>query len=218
MTGALVVATLLFINNYLSLLYVQRVILLKSLYGSVGIVPVLMFGLYFFWVFVLLGSQISYAAQNVHIRTHQAMWERISHRTRETISLAAFLIIARGFASGRPPVSLDDLGSQLRIPANLLNESLQQLSEIGWATQVPRLIEGTMVPCYMPSRPLNQISLADFRHALESAGNSAGLEHLSGLDPIVDQYQQILSETVSSNLGQQRFEAMIEKKCGVEGP
>ncbi|MDV7401933.1 YhjD/YihY/BrkB family envelope integrity protein, partial [Arthrospira platensis SPKY1] len=53
--GALLTCILLFINNYLSILYVHRVITLQSLYGSVAIIPVLMFGLYFFWVFILMG-------------------------------------------------------------------------------------------------------------------------------------------------------------------
>jgi len=61
--GALVVTGLLLINNFAAFLYLRRVIMTRSLYGSLGIVPVLMLGLYVFWLFVLIGCQISFAVQ-----------------------------------------------------------------------------------------------------------------------------------------------------------
>ena len=80
--GALVVASLLTLNNYLAFLYVRRVILEESLYGSLGILPVLMIGLYVFWLYVLIGGQISYAVQNVHFRNSQAAWSHLSETMR----------------------------------------------------------------------------------------------------------------------------------------
>lgn len=63
--GAVVVTVLLLINNFLAFLYLHRVLLTQNLYGSLGVVPILMLGLYVFWVFVLIGGQISFAVQNV---------------------------------------------------------------------------------------------------------------------------------------------------------
>jgi membrane protein len=48
--GAVIVTGLLFLNNYLAFLYFKRVVLSKSLYGSVSIMPILMIGLYVFLV------------------------------------------------------------------------------------------------------------------------------------------------------------------------
>jgi membrane protein len=64
LTGASVVTGLLLLNNFLAFLYLRRVILTRSLYGSLGVVPVLMIGLYVFWLFVLIGGHISFAVQN----------------------------------------------------------------------------------------------------------------------------------------------------------
>jgi len=63
LTGALVVTALLLINNFIGFLYLRRVIMTRNLYGSLGIVPILMLGLYIFWLFVLIGGQISCAVQ-----------------------------------------------------------------------------------------------------------------------------------------------------------
>lgn len=65
--GAVVVAALLLLNNVVALLYVRRVVLERSLYGSLAIFPVFMLGLYIFWLYVLIGGVISYAVQNVVI-------------------------------------------------------------------------------------------------------------------------------------------------------
>lgn len=62
--GALVVTVLLLINNFLAFLYLHRVLLTQDLYGSLGVIPILMLGLYVFWLFVLIGGQISFAVQN----------------------------------------------------------------------------------------------------------------------------------------------------------
>ncbi|MCX6944087.1 MAG: YihY/virulence factor BrkB family protein, partial [Opitutales bacterium] len=93
--GAVVVATLLLMNNFLAFLYLRRVYLEKSLYGSLGILPILMLGLYVFWLFVLIGGQISYAVQNAHFRNSQAAWGQLSEAMRERLSLVVLLTICR---------------------------------------------------------------------------------------------------------------------------
>lgn len=64
LVGAAVGAGLLLINNFVAFLYLRRVFLTRSLYGSLGVLPVLMIGLYIFWLFVLIGGHISFAVQN----------------------------------------------------------------------------------------------------------------------------------------------------------
>jgi membrane protein len=96
-TGAFVVALLLTANNFLQFLYLKRVLLTRSLFGSLGIIPVLMFGLYIFWLFVLVGGQISYAVQNVHVRNSRLAWGSLSAANRERLSLAVLMAICRRF-------------------------------------------------------------------------------------------------------------------------
>jgi membrane protein len=92
--GAVVVAALLLLNNVVALLYVKRVVLERSLYGSLAIFPVFMLGLYIFWLYVLIGGVISYAVQNVHFRNSQAAWGSLSESMRERLSL---VLLARHF-------------------------------------------------------------------------------------------------------------------------
>jgi membrane protein len=63
--GSILTTCCLFLNNRLSSLYVSKVIQSESLYGSIGIIPVLMFGLYVFWFLILVGGQVSYSLQMI---------------------------------------------------------------------------------------------------------------------------------------------------------
>jgi len=119
--GGIVVAICLILNNYFSFLYVATVLNKMSLYGSVGIIPILMFGLYVFWTMVLFGGMLTYAVQNANNITTDRLWNQVSPRTRRLLSLAAFLQIARTFLRKELGPTVEDLANTLRVPAAILN-------------------------------------------------------------------------------------------------
>ncbi|MFI5356343.1 MAG: YihY/virulence factor BrkB family protein [Opitutales bacterium] len=137
LAGAVMVALLLLLNNYLAFIYVRRVVLSKSLYGSLGIVPILMFGLYVFWMYVLIGGQICYAVQNVHYRSSQNAWSTLSAATRERLSLIVLLTIGRRFHARLPPCSALQLSIAMTVPTQILNECLNRLVDLSFITPVP---------------------------------------------------------------------------------
>jgi len=205
--GAVVVASLLMLNNYLAFLYVRRVIFEESLYGSLGILPVLMAGLYIFWLYVLIGGQISYAVQNVHFRNSQAAWTHLSETMRERLLLVVLLTICRRFRDCRPPLSAPDLGSSIKVPTQILNECINRLVDLKLVTPLPAPADDdTGDPLYQPSRPLNRITLLEFKrlddnHGVDPVGNS--LEHL---DPVLYQYNR----AVERNADQDFFKKTLE--------
>ena len=134
--GGMVVATCLILNNYLSFLYVSMVLNRMSLYGSVGIIPILMFGLYVFWMMVLFGGLLTYAVQNANNITADRLWNQVSPRTRRLLNLAAFLHISRAFLRGKPGPTSEELANALRVPAAILNEGLGRMTDLKLVSQV----------------------------------------------------------------------------------
>ncbi|MEX0323310.1 MAG: YihY/virulence factor BrkB family protein [Puniceicoccaceae bacterium] len=192
--GSLIAAALLFINNYLSILYVHRVISIQSLYGSVGIIPVMMIGLYFFWVLILFGGQITYAVQNVSYLGNQKGWQRVSPVVREVVALSVFLRIARRFNDCERAPTMNSLSEFLRVPGNILNESLELLEELGWITRInleDRSDEMDTVG-YRPAKPLDFYNLSRFKTALKEAGQTSMLPKVLRTDPILRQYNEVL--------------------------
>jgi membrane protein len=199
--GAVVVAGLLVLNNYLAFIYFRRVLINKSLYGSLGILPMLMFGLFIFWFFVLVGGQLSYAVQNVRFRSSQAAWNTLAESTRERLSLVVLLTISRRFQQDLPPVNASQLATLLKVSAQILNECLNCLVDLKFITPVTPADNDTSAdPLYQPARPLAHITLQEFKQAFDNYGADPAGDTLDGIDPIARSYRDHMLK-----LGQDRF-------------
>ena len=211
LAGALVVASLLTLNNYLAFLYVRRVILEESLYGSLGILPVLMFGLYIFWLYVLIGGQISYAVQNVHFRNSQAAWIRLSDTMRERLLLVVLLTICRRFRDCEPPVSASVLGGMVKVPTQILNECLNRLVDLKLVTPLPAPADdATGELLFQPARPLNRISLLEFKHLDDNYGDDPVGNSLEHLDPVLYQYNRAMERSAEQDFFKKNLEELFE--------
>lgn len=199
--GAVVVALLLLLNNLLAILYVRRVISTQSLYGSLAFPLIVMFGLYIFWLYVLIGGQISYAVQNVHFRNSQAAWGHLTEAMRERLSLLALLTICRRFQACLPQVSASDLGTMIKVPTQILNESLNRLVDMKLITPIPPPAGASdKEVLYQPARPLSRMTLWEFKHLDDNLGDAPAGIALEGLDPLLYRYDAALS-----HLGEQPF-------------
>jgi len=153
-----------------------------------------MFGLYIFWLYVLIGGQISYAVQNARFRSSQAAWGNLSHASREHLLLLVFLTVARRFQDCLPACSASQLSDIIKAPTQITNECLQRLVDMRFLTPIPAAeTEPTNDFLYQPARPLNRTTLADFKTRFESFGEEAASEEaMQALDPLLPRYTAAL--------------------------
>jgi membrane protein len=188
-SGAVVVALLLTTNNFLQFLYLKRVLLTRSLFGSLGIIPVLMFGLYIFWLFVLVGGQISYAVQNVHVRNSRLAWGSLSATNRDLLSLTVLMAICRRFFQTGPPIPAPDLSNAVRLPAQVVNECLNRIVDAGYVIAVPPAPGSPAMEIgYRPALPLSGITLFEFKAAADRLGANPSGDPLDSVDPVVREF------------------------------
>lgn len=210
--GAVIVTALLFLNNYVAFLYFKRVVLSKSLYGSVSIIPVLMIGLYIFWFFVLVGGQITYAVQNVRYRSSQIAWHSLNHATRESMSLVVLLLIARRFKVAAPAYAVSELAHLIRVPSQILNESLNRLCDIKLISELPPAADADPNDLrYQPARPLDQITLEEFRREFEQYGEAPTAGLLEHVDPVLAYYHERLGQAVPAALAGRNLDQLIDE-------
>lgn len=210
--GGAVVATLLLLNNFVAFLYVKRVYLERSLYGSLAIVPVLMLGLYTFWLYVLIGGIVSYAVQNVHFRNSQAAWTTLTESMRERLSLVVFLTICRRFRECLPPISASHLSTMLKVPTQLLNECLNRLVQVKLVTII-RPEPGTAATDYLyqPSRPLNRITLFEFKTLDDNFGEDPIGASLERIDPLLSHYDAALEQLGTQDFLRKNLDQLLEE-------
>jgi membrane protein len=210
--GALVVAALIVLNNFLAFLYLKRIVLQKSLYGSLGILPILMFGLYVFWFFVLLGGQVSYAVQNVNFRNSQAVWGSLAESMRERLSLIVLLLIGRRFQACLPPCTASQLSERLKVPTQILNECITRLVSMNLITPIPPAADTDSTDHrYQPARPLNRISLGEFKRLDDDFGGDPTGPLLAELDPIVHHYNDAVDNLARSELFQKPLDELFKE-------
>jgi len=189
--GAVVVTLLLALNNYVALFYTKRVISTKNLYGSAALPLVIMLGMYIFWLYLLFGAILSYAVQNVHFRSSQTAWDQLSASMKERLSLVVLLTICRRFRACLPPITASELGAKMKIPAQILNESLARLVDLNLLSALsPESRRNSTDKLYQPAVPLDRITLHRFRTLFEHQGDEPAGETLEGLDPVARRYQE----------------------------
>lgn len=127
--GAAIVTCLLLGNNKLSFLYIGKVVQQQSFYGYLAIVPVAMFSLYIFWLFILMGAQITYSIQNVDFLTSNQMWKRTGAKAKELICLAIYSEISKAFYEDKEAPSLKKLCDILDMPKEIATACLNTLEE-----------------------------------------------------------------------------------------
>jgi membrane protein len=217
LSGALAVAVLLTANNFLQFLYLERVLLTRSLFGSLGIIPVLMFGLYIFWLFILIGVQISYAVQNVHVRNSRMAWGTLSAANRERLSIGVLLAICRRFHDAGPPISALELSSALRLPTQVLNECLNRIVAAGYVMAVPAPPDSKSTDIhYQPTRPLNRMTLFEFKLAAENLGSAPDSGSLGSCDPIVDEFESAISRTAGEGFFRKTVDELLEPRAAAK--
>ena len=114
--GGIVGGSLWHLNNVFGFLYVSRVVSNSKIYGSLGLVPVFMVGLYFSWLILLFGAQVAYAFQNRKAYLQDKLVENVNQRGREFIALRLMTCIGQRFQLGQPPVTLQKISNELGSP------------------------------------------------------------------------------------------------------
>jgi membrane protein len=163
--GGIVGGSLWHLNNVFGFLYVSRVVTSSKIYGSLGLVPVFMVGLYFSWLILLFGAQVAYAFQNRKVYLQDKLVENVNQRGREFVALRLMTCIGQCFQTGQPPVTLQNISIELGIPTRLAQQVLQILLNARLIVET-----GGREPGYAPARPLEVITAHDILHALRTGG------------------------------------------------
>ena len=166
LVGGIVGGSLWHLNNVFGFLYITRVVSNSKIYGSFGLVPVFMIGLYFSWIILLFGAQVAYAFQNRKAYLQEKIVENVNQRGREFIALRLMTVIGQRFQHGEPAATLQQISAELGIPTKLVQQVLQPLLAARLVTE-----SAGAEPAYLPARPLDSINA---HHVLRAVRAGSG--------------------------------------------
>jgi len=177
MVGGIVGGTLWHLNNVFGFLYASRVVTYSKIYGSLGLVPVFMVGLYFSWLILLFGAQVAYAFQNRASYLQEKLLETVNQRAKEFIALRLMTFIGQCFQRGDAPATLQQMSAEIGIPTKLVQQVLQPLISSRLVTEIAGLNDHA----FTPARPLDAINA---HHILRAMRVGQGQETATRDEPV----------------------------------
>ena len=185
--GGVVAGTLWHLNTVFSVLFISRVGNNLDFYGSLGLVPVLMVGIYFSWVILLFGAQVAYAYQNRAAYLQDRLADNINQRGREFVALRLMTSLGQRFQNGLRPATVFQLSTELGIPSRLTQSVLRTLAHTQLVTEV-----AGVESAFVPARPLETINAYDILLALRTGvGQELPLRDEPALADIYGEFTRI---------------------------
>jgi membrane protein len=194
--GGLVAGAALHANSLFSVMYMSKVVTYSKVYGSMGVLPIFLVGMYFSWMIVIFGAQVAYAYQNRLAYLQEREAEGINQQGREFVALRLMSYVAQRFDVGEKPPSRVEMSKALCIPSQLVAQVILPLVAAKLLLEVQGEETG-----YAPARALDKISLDDILTALRVG---LGRELATSNDParavIREQFERIiLAEMQAAN-------------------
>lgn len=140
----------------------------NAIYGSFAALPLFLAWMQLSWLVVLLGSEISCAAQNVDTRGFPEGADQISVSQRRVLALLIARLVVRRFADGESPETPSGIADALGMPSPLVRHILSDLTAAGLFSET-RVAEGEE-PAYQPARDIHKIRVQTVVDALERVG------------------------------------------------
>lgn len=163
LAGSLVASLLWVANGKFNAVFTSKVVSASTIYGSLGAVPILLFGLYFSWTILLFGAQVAYAYQNRRAYLLEKQAESVNQRGREFIGLRLMTLVAQHFSRGDKPPTASVLAEALGVSSRLTSQILQLLVQNQLLVEV-----ATPEAAYCPARPLDSITCRDVLQSLRA--------------------------------------------------
>jgi membrane protein len=212
LVGGVVAAVLWTLNGRLSALYNTRVVTYNAIYGSLGLVPLFLLGMYLSWLILLFGAQTAYVFQFRHAYLQERWVGRVHHQAREFIALRLMTLIGERFANGDPPYTGGQLAERMAVPPKLAKDVLQTL----FATHLLCEAAGSEVG-YLPARPLNQINVWQILHSIRAGQGHDVLTAADDARPLVRAEFDAIAEVEAGRARSTTLEHLVQRTQGAPG-
>ncbi len=129
----------------------------NAIYGSFAQLPLLLIWIYISWLIVLLGSEVSYAWQNINSFVKQRYFGEATPFERQKLAVLMMIVLAKRFHDGKPLPSVEDMSDSFMAPTTLVSDLFGLLQRAGYAVQT----ENSECEIFAPARALDNVRVLD---------------------------------------------------------
>jgi membrane protein len=143
----------------------------SAFFGTFSVLALLFVWIYIFWAIVLLGAEIAFAHQTLHLYRRELRGGPAGAAEREAIGLRIVLEVGRRFRDRASPTDAGALSDTLRAPVRVVRDVVSRLCEGGILAH--RADEDSREALQL-GRPAEGIQVMDVLFALRGAREPAG--------------------------------------------
>jgi len=162
--GALLSALMIEAAKALFTVYATRIAFDKqtAIYGAVALAPILLIWIYYAWLVLLLGCEVAYAAQHLHLlesgerRQRMPLEKELVRRVNGVVGARVMVAVATAYLSGKKVLSRRAIADRFDLSDEAVDRIASRLKEADLLIEV----EGELVG-FMPARRPTDIALSD---------------------------------------------------------
>ena len=205
--GAAISALLWEIAKVAFAVYVPKAVAYSTIYGSLAAIPLFLIWMYYTWLIVLFGLEVTY----VHQHYEGLLFSRLHGKTptgrrRILVALHLFATVARRYRDGKGAVSLEKLATDLGIPLETAAELADALTAQGLLIESDAAAES-----YVPGRSLDRITVAQVIGAVYADGRTVP-EDADGEPGDLERLLSEVEGAALASLDGKHFDRIIEEK------
>jgi len=151
----------------------------NAIYGTFAAIPLMLLWLQMSWFIVLIGAEVSYAAQNVRNFLFEKETRNISRRYRDFFTLLITSAIVQRFADEKLPLTAEQLSLRCKVPARLTSDILDELLELRIISVTPSPHD-ERVMAYQPAIDINLITVNGLMSRLDKRGSEDFMIDMEG--------------------------------------
>jgi len=141
----------------------------NAVYGSFAALPLFLVWMELSWLIVLMGSEISFAAQNMDTHGFPEGSEKVSPYHKKILSLLVARLVARNFSAGEKPLTPHAIANALGVPLLLVHRIVADFSAAGLFSAVKS--GENEEAAWQPARDIHGITVKTVLDALERGGS-----------------------------------------------
>lgn len=179
-----------------------------AVYSTFAILILFMLWMYFSWLIVLLGVQVTFYHQNPRYLFLPNGQARLSARMAERLGLLLMVMVGQRFFRGAQPWSAREISTRLALPDDCVDESLSALSAKGLVMRL-----GGEAGVVVPGRDLATVQVWDVLDAVRSDHEGDfPLALDSWAEPTVDTWQSRFEQAAREAAGAVTIRDLLQEE------
>jgi membrane protein len=168
--AALVAGTALQVFQFLYLSGQIWITKYNAIYGTFAAIPLLLLWIQLSWFIILIGVELSFAAQNVGKFNFDKETRNISRRYRDFFTLLIMTEIVKSFMDDKPALTNDEISEACSVPIGLTNRIIDDLQDMKMICPTPSEKE-PKVMAYVPALDINLITVNYLMKKIDQFGS-----------------------------------------------